>query len=78
MSQAKRESDRLEGITRRCIHIAIEVGAVTQDAVTDEITSNLDEDANKRAYANARAMCKEGEFDGTWEEVATAMKVVLS
>ncbi len=78
MSRAKREMERLEGLTDAATSIALKTGAIAECEFHDGIyIDQEDDEAVSHAYALATNKVKAGEVDGTREEMMEAVKEAI-
>jgi hypothetical protein len=77
MGQAKRDAEEHEARLSAIAAIALKQGAVVIDPDTDEISSNLDEEADKQTFATVFQAWAEGRISGTADEVFEAINEIL-
>jgi hypothetical protein len=77
MGQAKRDAEEHEVRLSAIAAIALKQGAIVMDPDTDEISSNLDEEADKQTFATVFQAWAEGRIGGTADEVFEAIKEIL-
>jgi hypothetical protein len=74
MGWAKRDAEEHEVRLSAIAAIALKRGAIVMDPDTDEISSNLDEEADNQTFATVFQAWAEGRISGTADEVFEAIK----
>jgi hypothetical protein len=77
MGQAKKDAEEHEVRLSAIAAIALKQGAIVMDPDTDEISSNLDEEADKQTFATVFQAWAEGRISGTADEVFEAINEIL-
>lgn len=78
MGVTKREIERLEGLRVHTLHVLRETKAIMLCSECGEYElHNMDDDAEKQAYAAVTAQHKAGEIDGSLREIRDAVKSAL-
>lgn len=78
MGMAKRMLEEHEDLLAEIARVAVEQKAVSVDEETDEVSSNLDEQADKDTFAAIFKAWAEGRINGSADEIFEAVKEVLS
>jgi hypothetical protein len=78
MAHAKRMFGERQDRDDTIQEIAIETGALELNEDTDEVGSNLDEEADRETYARVFRAWADGKISGTAEEIFQAVTDALS
>jgi hypothetical protein len=78
MAHAKRMFGERQDRDDKIQEIAIETGALELNEDTDEVGSNLDEEADRETYARVFRAWADGKISGTAEEIFQAVTDALS
>jgi len=78
MGNAKRMLEEREGLDDMIQLIAIETGALELNEDTDEVQSNLNQEADRETYARVFRAWADGKISGDAEEIFQAITDALS